>query len=65
MNPIQQSICFVLMPYGIKRSLDSNKNYDFDRIYEAGIAPAIQKAGAVPLRADLDVTAGFMHRGDT
>jgi len=53
--------CFVLMPFG-KKSDDGGRAIDFDQIYERIIAPGIQKADLVPIRADEEVVGGFIHK---
>lgn len=56
------SLCFVLMPFGKKRDPAGGPEIDFDRIYEAAIAPAILAAGLEPVRADHEVTGGIIHK---
>lgn len=55
-------LCFVLMPFRTKRDPVRGKDIDFDRVYEAGIRPAIAAAGMEPLRADAEATGGFIHK---
>ena len=54
-------LCFVLMPFGAKPDPTGGKDIDFDRIYEAGIKPAILDAGMEPIRADEEKTGGIIH----
>ncbi|MEO5341371.1 MAG: DUF4071 domain-containing protein [Magnetococcus sp. MYC-9] len=53
--------CFVLMPFGSK-SDDGGRMIHFDSIYEKIIAPAIENAGMEPMRADREMTGGFIHK---
>ncbi len=54
-------LCFVLMPFGVKRDPTGRPDIDFNRIYEQAIAPGVRDAGLDPLRADEEVTAGIIH----
>lgn len=54
-------LCFVLMPFGTKID-ESGNHVDFDAIYSTIIAPAIQAAALVPLRADEEVLGGSIHK---
>jgi tetratricopeptide (TPR) repeat protein len=55
-------LCFVLMPFGVKRDHATGDEIDFDAIYRDSIRPAIQDAGMEPLRADEERTGGIIHR---
>src|SRR5439155_23808523 len=54
-------LCFVLMPFGTKAS-QGGGSIDFDKIYCDAIAPAIQDADLVPIRADEERTGGIIHK---
>src|SRR5919198_763527 len=54
-------LCFVLMPFGQKPS-PSGKLIDFDAVYQELIAPAVEAAGMVPIRADEEMTGGIIHK---
>lgn len=54
-------LCFVLMPFGKKPAADGTV-IDFDQVYSALIAPAIQQAQLEPLRADQETTGGIIHK---
>ena len=58
---ILRAVCFVDMPFGKKPDLASGVEVDFDQIYEAGIEPAILKAGLEPIRGDRERTGGIIH----
>ena len=49
-------LCFVLMPFGIRKDSGGGADIDFDAIYEQAIRPAIQAASMEPLRADEEFT---------
>jgi hypothetical protein len=53
--------CFVDMPFGKKTDLTSGVEVDFDHIYDAAIAPAIEDAGLEPIRGDREQTGGIIH----
>ena len=56
-------ICFVLMPFGTKSNpFPDSVQIDFDRIFDHIIAPAIEKAGLRPLRADQEMSGGLIHQ---
>jgi hypothetical protein len=55
-------ICFVLMPFGAKPDPAGGLGIDFDRVYEAALAPAIAGAGMEPIRADDERTGGIFHK---
>jgi tetratricopeptide (TPR) repeat protein len=54
-------LCFVLMPFGKKPDV-SGTLVDFDAVYKDLIAPAIREAGLDPIRADEEMTGGFIHK---
>ena len=54
-------LCFILMPFGIKK--DSNGNdIDFDAVYRELIVPAVEQADMEPIRADEEMVGGFIHK---
>lgn len=54
-------LCFVIMPFGKKK--DSNdKLIDFDYVYSDFIRPVIEKAGLSPIRADMEMMGGIIHK---
>lgn len=55
-------ICFMIMPYGKKPTsapsgTGAPDKIDFDRLWEAALRPAIDKAGYEPVRANEDIGA--------
>jgi tetratricopeptide (TPR) repeat protein len=50
------------MPFGRKPDPAGGPPIDFDRIYEAGIRPAIEDAGLAPIRADAEIHGGIIHK---
>ena len=55
-------ICFVLMPFGQKADPAGGPAIDFDRIYATALAPAIEDADMLPIRADEERTGGIIHK---
>lgn len=55
-------LCFVLMPFGLKKDPSGGPDVDFNRIYREGIRPAIEDAGMEPIRADEERTTGIIHK---
>jgi len=49
------------MPFGTKAT-QGGGSIDFDKIYRDAIAPAIQDADLVPIRADEERTGGIIHK---
>ncbi len=58
-NPKQ--ICFVDMPFGKKTDLKAAVEIDFDRIYDAGIKPAVEDADLECIRGDQEQSGGIIH----
>lgn len=58
-------ICFMVMPFGTKDvpngSGKAPSRVNFDRLWEAGIRPAIEALGYEPVRADQDIGALIIH----
>ena len=55
-------LCFVLMPFGKKPDTTGGEPIDFDRVFDAGIRPALESAGFDPIRADEERTGGIIHK---
>lgn len=53
--------CFVLMPFGVKKS-PLGREINFDDIYENAIEPAVKAAGMAPIRADQEQLGGLIHK---
>jgi hypothetical protein len=49
------------MPFG-KKTDDSGRSIDFDRVYDEIIRPACQDAELEPIRADEETGGGFIHK---
>lgn len=58
----ERPLCFVLMPFGVKKDISGGPDIDFDRIYEDAIRPAIDSARMEPIRADEERTGGIIHQ---
>lgn len=56
-----RQICFVDMPFGKKTDPKSRVEIDFDRIFDAGIKPAVEDAGLECIRGDREGTGGIIH----
>ncbi|HEY6187576.1 MAG TPA: TRAFs-binding domain-containing protein, partial [Pyrinomonadaceae bacterium] len=54
-------LCFVLMPFGMKKDPSGGPDIDFDHIYEDAIGPGIKAAGMEPVRADEVRTGGIAY----
>jgi tetratricopeptide (TPR) repeat protein len=55
-------VCFVLMPFGIKKDPSGGPDIDFDRIYEEGVRLSIEAAELEPIRADEERVGGIIHK---
>jgi hypothetical protein len=55
-------LCFVLMPFGVKKDPAGGPDIDFDAIFEHGLRPGIEAAGMEPVRADEERTGGIIHK---
>ena len=54
--------CFVVMPFGKKPYRDdSNRLYDFEKVYRVLIQRAVREAGMIPVRADERLGSGLIH----
>lgn len=56
-----KSLCFVLMPFGIKKN-ENGKDINFDKVYAEFIKPSIEDAGLEPIRADEEQVGGIIHK---
>ena len=54
-------LCFVLMPFG-KKTDAAGRLTNFDSVYRRIIAPAVEKAGLEPIRADEEKIGGTIHK---
>lgn len=59
---MEKPLCFVLMPFGIKKDPGGGPDIDFDPIYEQAIRPGIESAGMEAIRADAERTGGIIHK---
>ena len=55
------SLCFVLMPFGVKTD-GNKKEIDFNKVYDSFIKKAIELAGLAPIRADEEKGGGLIHK---
>lgn len=53
--------CFIIMPFGIKTTVDDNE-IDFNLIYEDIIREPVEALGLKPIRSDEIARAGTIHR---
>jgi len=61
MSP-ERPLCFVLMPFGVKKDPVTQAEINFDAIYEGAIRPGVEAAGLEPIRADEERTGGIIHK---
>jgi tetratricopeptide (TPR) repeat protein len=54
-------LCFVLMPFG-KKMDSAGRVTNFDSVYAKIIAPAVERAGLEPIRADEEKIGGTIHK---
>lgn len=54
-------MCFVAMPYGKRAFASGEPEIDFDAVYEM-LKAAIEAEGLECVRADFEVTGGFVHK---
>ncbi len=57
-----RQICFIDMPFGKKIDPHTGLEIDFDQIYQAGIEPAVTRAGLSCIRGDREKTGGIIHK---
>ncbi|OEU67933.1 MAG: hypothetical protein BA863_18240 [Desulfovibrio sp. S3730MH75] len=55
-------LCFVLMPFNMKKDPTGGPDINFDDIYERAIRPGIEDAEMDPIRADEELTGGIIHK---
>lgn len=55
-------LCFVLMPFGMKKDPSGGPDINFDDIYDKAIRPGIEDAEMEPIRADEERTGGIIHK---
>jgi tetratricopeptide (TPR) repeat protein len=60
-TPPPPPFCFVLMPFGRKPDT-AGRMINFDSVYRDVIAPAVEKAGLEPVRADEEKIGGTIHK---
>jgi tetratricopeptide repeat protein len=54
-------LCFVLMPFGKKMDV-AGRVTNFDSVYTRIIAPAVERSGLEPIRADEEKIGGTIHK---
>jgi hypothetical protein len=54
-------LCFVLMPFGKKMDA-AGRVTNFDSVYTKIIAPAVERSGLEPIRADEEKIGGTIHK---
>jgi hypothetical protein len=54
-------LCFVLMPFGKKMDA-AGRVTNFDSVYAKIIAPAVERSGLEPIRADEEKIGGTIHK---
>ncbi|HUS12520.1 MAG TPA: TRAFs-binding domain-containing protein [Pyrinomonadaceae bacterium] len=59
---MDRPLCFVLMPFGLKKDPSGGPDIDFDLIYKEAIRPGIVDAEMEPIRADEERTGGIIHQ---
>jgi tetratricopeptide (TPR) repeat protein len=62
MSPSGKALCFVAMPFGIKRNHETGADCDFDAVYAQIIKPAVEKANLQCIRADEEKIGGIIHK---
>jgi tetratricopeptide (TPR) repeat protein len=55
-------LCFIVMPFGLKKDPGGGPDIDFDRIYARAIQPGVEAAGMEPVRADEERIGGIIHK---
>jgi tetratricopeptide (TPR) repeat protein len=59
--PATRPVCFVIMPFGVKKDPGGGPDIDFNRIYDA-VWRGIEDAGMEPVRGDAERTGGIIHK---
>lgn len=55
-------LCFIVMPFGMKKDPSGGPDIDFNAIFDQAIRPAVEAAGMEPIRADEERTGGIIHQ---
>lgn len=58
----EHPLCFIVMPFGLKKDPAGGPDIDFDRIYGQAIQPGVEDAGMEPVRADEERLGGIIHK---
>jgi tetratricopeptide (TPR) repeat protein len=58
----ERPLCFIIMPFGLKKDPGGGPDIDFDRIYNEAIQPGIETAGMESVRADEERVGGIIHK---
>ena len=58
----ERPLCFIVMPFGLKKDPGGGPDIDFDRIYSQAIRPGTEAAGMEPVRADEERVGGIIHK---
>ncbi len=58
----ERPLCFVIMPFGLKKDPGGGPDVNFDRIYSQAIQLGIEDAGMEPVRADEERIGGIIHK---
>ena len=58
----ERPLCFIIMPFGLKKDPGGGPDIDFDHIYTQAIQPGIEAAGIEPVRADEERIGGIIHK---
>lgn len=55
-------LCFVIMPFGLKKDPGGGPDINFDKIYTHAIQAGIEDAGMESIRADEERVGGIIHK---
>lgn len=58
----ERPLCFIIMPFGLKKDPGGGPDIDFDRIYNQAIQPGIEADGMEAVRADEERVGGIIHK---
>jgi tetratricopeptide (TPR) repeat protein len=58
----ERPLCFIVMPFGLKKDPGGGPDINFDLIYHQAIQPGIEAAGMEPVRADEERVGGIIHK---
>ncbi len=53
-----EKLCFVSMPFGVKKEQTTGESIDFDTVYQLIIEPAARDAGYTPMRLTIHCPQG-------